>query len=262
MKSVVAGRHRLEYERHGAADAPTLVFLHEGLGCVAMWKGFPADVADATGCGALVYSRAGYGGSDPIELPRPTRYMHDEATGALPEILDALDVHSAILVGHSDGASIALIHAGTHATARVKALVLEAPHVFVEDISVTSIAESKRAYETTDLRARLERYHGKNTDVAFRGWNDVWLSDDFRAWNIEEYLPRITVPTLVVQGEDDAYGTLAQVESIERNSGGEVERAILPSCGHAPHRDRPKETLDAIVRFVATIATRSPRPPT
>jgi pimeloyl-ACP methyl ester carboxylesterase len=258
MKSVVAGGHRLEFEQWGSvtSGAPTLVFLHEGLGCVAMWRGFPAAVAEATGCRALVYSRAGYGGSDPIELPRPTRYMHDEAARALPELLDAIGVRSAILIGHSDGASIALIHAGSDASHRIEALVLEAPHVFVEDISVTSIAAAKRAYDTGDLRARLERYHGSNTDGAFRGWNDVWLSDDFRAWNIEEYLPRIRVPALVVQGEEDAYGTLAQIEAIQAKSGGPVERSILPSCGHSPHRDRPNETLDAIVRFVATIATR------
>ncbi len=248
-------RHSLEFEWLGPApaEAPTLVFLHEGLGCVAMWKGFPAAVAAATGCGALVYSRAGYGGSDAVELPRPTRYMHDEAFGALPEVLDATGVRDAILVGHSDGGSIALLYAGSGRAERVRALVLEAPHVFVEDVSVVSIAEAKRAYESGDLRARLLRYHGENTDGAFWGWNDVWLSDAFRAWNIEEALPRVRAPALVLQGEDDAYGTLAQVDAIVRQSGGRVERRILPACGHSPHRDRPEETLDAIVRFVASV---------
>ena len=218
-----------------------------------MWKGFPAAVAAATGCGALVYSRAGYGGSDAVELPRPTRYMHDEAFGALPDVLDATGVRDAILVGHSDGGSIALLYAGSGRAERVRALVLEAPHVFVEDVSVASIAEAKRAYEAGDLRARLLRYHGENTDVAFWGWNDVWLSDAFRAWNIEEALPQVRAPALVLQGEDDAYGTLAQVDAILRQSGGRVERRILPACGHSPHRDRPEETLDAIVRFVASV---------
>jgi pimeloyl-ACP methyl ester carboxylesterase len=261
MQRVVVGgspglaRHSLEFEWLGPApaEAPTLVFLHEGLGCVAMWKGFPAAVAAATGCGALVYSRAGYGGSDAVELPRPTRYMHDEAFGALPEVLDATGVRDAILVGHSDGGSIALLYAGSGRAERVRALVLEAPHVFVEDVSVVSIAEAKRAYESGDLRARLLRYHGENTDGAFWGWNDVWLSDAFRAWNIEEALPRVRAPALVLQGEDDAYGTLAQVDAIVRQSGGRVERRILPACGHSPHRDRPEETLDAIVRFVASV---------
>jgi pimeloyl-ACP methyl ester carboxylesterase len=255
MNSVVAGGHRLEFEWIGPKPSatPTLVFLHEGLGCVAMWKGFPAAVAAATGCGALVFSRAGYGGSDAIALPRPTRYMHDEATSVLPEILDATEVRDAILVGHSDGASIALIHAGSEAAARVRGLVLEAPHVFVEEASVSSITEAKKAYEAGSLRARLERYHGRNTDCAFRGWNDVWLSHDFRAWNIEEFLPRVRVPALVVQGEDDEYGTIAQVESIAAKSGGPVERAILAACGHSPHRDRPGETVAAIAAFVAKL---------
>ncbi len=215
---------------------------------------FPGAVAAATGCGALVYSRAGYGGSDAIELPRPTRYMHDEARGALPAIMDAYGRarrHSRRAC--CDGGSIALIYAGSERAERIRGLVLEAPHVFVEDVSVTSIADAKAAYETGDLRARLERYHGKNTDGAFRGWNDVWLSDAFRSWNIEEYLPRVRVPAVVVQGEDDAYGTMAQVESIAAKSGARVDRAILAKCGHSPHRDRPAETLDAIVRFVATL---------
>lgn len=251
--SIVAAGRRLECAWHGPPpdEAPTLVFLHEGLGSVSTWRDFPRDVAAATGCGALVYSRWGYGRSDAVTLPRPLRYMHDEGLVALPEVLAAATVRDAILVGHSDGASIAIVCAGSVA-ARVRALVLEAPHVFCEDVSVNSIAAAADAYRTTDLRARLARHHA-DVDGAFWGWNRAWLDPGFRAWNIEEYLPGVRVPALVIQGEDDEYGTIAQVEAIERGSGARVERLLLAKCGHAPHRDRRAETLDAIVRFVRDV---------
>lgn len=251
-----AGGHQLEYVWHGPppADAPTLVFLHEGLGCVSLWRDFPARVAEATGCGALVYSRAGYGESQEITLPRPVSFMHDEALITLPEVLIATGVREAVLVGHSDGGSIALIHAGSaKPEAQVRGLVLEAPHVFVENVSVESIARAAENYERGDLRRGLERYHGENVDCAFWGWNKVWLDPQFRSWNIEEYLPRIKTPVLVVQGEDDEYGTLRQVEAIERGCTGPVESVILPQCGHSPHRDQPERTLEAIVAFVKKI---------
>jgi len=244
---------RLEAEWHGPPPetAPTLVFLHEGLGCVAMWREFPAALAEATGLGALVVSRLGYGGSDPVSLPRPLSYMQHEGREVLPQVLDAAGVREAILVGHSDGGSIALVHAGTpRAHPRVLGLMLEAPHVFCEDLSVASIAEAREAYEHGDLRERLRKYHGDNVDCAFWGWNRAWLDPGFRAWNIEEYLPNIGVPVLVVQGEDDRYGTLAQVEAIERRCRSPVSRAILPKCGHSPHRDKPAETLAVMVGFV------------
>ncbi len=250
-----AGGHELEYVWHGPppADAPTLVFLHEGLGCVSMWRDFPQRVAEATGCGALVYSRAGYGESDRISLPRPVFFMHGEALITLPEVIDATGVREAVLVGHSDGGSIALIHAGSEKAQQVRGLVLEAPHVFVEDISVESIARAAQNYEHGDLRRGLMRYHGENVDCAFWGWNKVWLDPQFRLWNIEEYLPRITRPVLVIQGEDDEYGTLRQVEAIERGCRGDVESLILARCGHSPHRDQPERTLEAIVSFVKGI---------
>lgn len=250
-----AGGKRLEYARHGPPPerAPTLVFLHEGLGCVSLWRDFPARLAAATGCGALVYSRAGYGRSDSVPLPRPVRFMHDEGLRVLPEVLDAAGVRDAVLVGHSDGASIALVHAGSGAAGRVRALVLEAPHVFVEDVSVRSIAAIGEAYRGTDLRARLERHHGGNVDCAFHGWNGVWLDPEFRAWNIEEYLPRVAVPVLVVQGEADEYGTLAQVEAVRRGAAGPVQTVVLPGVGHSPHRDAPEVTLAAMARFVAPV---------
>jgi pimeloyl-ACP methyl ester carboxylesterase len=261
-----AGGHRLEYAWHGPPPgaAPTLVFLHEGLGSVSAWRDFPARVARETGWGALVYSRRGYGASDPVTLPRSLRYMHDEALATLAEVLERAGVREAVLVGHSDGGSIALVFAGSGlpaAAERLRGIVLEAPHVFVEDVSVTSIAAAAEAYRTTDLRERLARHHGANVDGAFWGWNRAWLDPAFRAWNLEEYLPRIRVPALVIQGRDDAYGTLAQVEAIERQSGGPVSRLVLPACGHAPHRDQPDATAAAIAAFVARIAPGVPSCP-
>ena len=247
--------HQLEYEWHGPGpdQAPTLVFLHEGLGCVAMGKGFPAQVAAATGYGALVYSRAGYGSSDPCELPRPVRFMHDEALNTLPQVLDAFDIRDAILIGHSDGGSIALIHAGGIRDARVKGLILLAPHVFVEDLGLDSIRRIRDDFRNGDLRQRLQRYHGKNTDTAFWGWNDVWLNSDFRSWNIEEYLPRISVPVLLIQGDDDQYGTRAQIEAIERGVVGPSQKLLLENCGHSPHLDQFEQTLAAINTFVRSL---------
>jgi pimeloyl-ACP methyl ester carboxylesterase len=250
-----ADGRRLEYSWHGPPPerAPTLVFLHEGLGCVGLWRDFPARLAAATGCGALVYSRAGYGRSDPVPLPRPVTFMHHEGLRVLPEVLRAAGVRDAVLVGHSDGASIALVHAGSGAADRVRALVLEAPHVFVEDVSVRSIARIGEAYRDTDLRAKLARHHGDNVDCAFGGWNGVWLDPEFRSWNIEEYLPRVAVPALVVQGEADEYGTLAQVDAVRRQSGGPVETLVLPGVGHSPHRDAPDATLAAMAAFVRRV---------
>lgn len=249
-----AGR-RLEYAWHGPGPerAPTLVFLHEGLGSVSTWRDFPARLAEATGCGALVYSRAGYGGSDPVELPRPLRFMHDEALLSLPEVLRAQGVRDAVLVGHSDGASIALIHAGGVKAALVRALVLEAPHVFCEDLSVRSIEAAAVSYLSGDLRRALERHHGSNVDVAFWGWNGAWLDPGFRSWNLEEYLPGIGVPVLLIQGQGDEYGTLRQLDAIERGCRGTVERIVLDDCGHAPHRDQPERTLAAMARFVRDV---------
>ncbi|HYM33678.1 MAG TPA: alpha/beta hydrolase [Candidatus Cybelea sp.] len=251
---VAAGR-RLEYAWLGPspAQSPTIVFLHEGLGSLGLWREFPGLLAERTGCGALIYSRAGYGNSDPVPLPRPITYMHDEALVVLPEVLARSGVRRFILFGHSDGASIALIYAGGTPAGDLLGLVLEAPHVFTEDISVRSIAAAAEAYRTTDLREKLRRWHGENTDVAFQGWNQAWLDPAFRAWNIEEYLAPIRVRSLVIQGEGDEYGTVAQVEAIQRQSGGSVAARVLPDCGHSPHRDRPAEVLDASSAFIAEL---------
>ncbi len=248
----VCGRS-IEYQRIEAASArrPTLVFLHEGLGSVAMWRDFPGRVARATGCDALVYSRYGYGRSEPLPGDRTVRYMHDEALVALPELLDRLAIARPILVGHSDGASIALIHAGG-AGRPVAGLVLMAPHVMVEDVSIASIAAAKVAYETTELRAKLGRYHD-DVDSAFRGWNRIWLDPEFRRWNIEEYLPRVSCPLLAIQGADDEYGTMEQLRRIARAVPG-AEFVALADCRHSPHRDQPDAVIAAVARFVDRLA--------
>jgi pimeloyl-ACP methyl ester carboxylesterase len=242
---------RLEYRWIGprSEDAPTIVFLHEGLGCLAMWRDFPDRMASATGCGVLVYSRRGYGASEPVRGPRSVRFMHDEALEVLPAVIEHFRLEEVILFGHSDGASIAVIYAGTR-LGPVRALVLEAPHVFVEPICVESIARIAEAYETTRLRERLARYHGGNTDSMFRTWTAVWLRPEFRLWNVEEYLPAIESPVLVVQGEDDEYGTLRQVEAVVTRVGGPAESLVLAHCRHSPHSERPDEVLEAASRFI------------
>ncbi len=260
MQFLSAGGHRLEYNHllPGGLPAaaverqPTLVFLHEGLGSVALWKNFPANVVAATGCPALVYSRFGYGKSDKLAQARKVDYMHREALDVLPEVLDQLGIEAPILIGHSDGASIALIHAGA-GKRPLRGVVAMAPHVFVEDITVQSIAEAKTTFQSTDLAERLGRYHDDVVST-FWGWNDIWLHPDFRRWNIEEYLAGIAVPVLLIQGEDDQYGTVAQVEAIARQVSGPVETVLLPDCAHSPHQSLQKDTtIAAIAGFVARL---------
>jgi pimeloyl-ACP methyl ester carboxylesterase len=247
----IAGR-QLECVRIAADRAgPTLVFLHEGLGSVSLWRDFSQLVADAVARPALIYSRAGYGRSTVLAAARAPRYMHDEALVTLPALLDALDIVEPILIGHSDGASIALIHAGAKVRP-VRALVAMAPHVFVEDLSIAGIEQARLAYESADLRARLGRHHA-DVDSTFRGWNDIWLSPAFRDWNIESFLPAIACPLLLIQGRNDEYGTLAQLDAIEREVPGRVERVELDDCGHSPHRDQPQATLAAIAAFVSAL---------
>ena len=246
----VAG-HRLEARFiDGPADRPVLLLLHEGLGSVSQWRDFPDLLAGVTGCAVLVYSRAGYGTSTPASLPRPLTYMHDEAINVLPHIVSQLSGRDHVLVGHSDGASIAAIYAGSKPLAGLKGLVLMAPHVFVEDISIDGIKTAREAWETTNLRERLQRHHGDNVDIAFLGWNDSWLNPGFRTWDITGFLPLIIAPVLAVQGRDDDYGTLAQVDAIERSCGGPVTKLVLDDCGHAPQKDQTAAVLDAICSFV------------
>jgi pimeloyl-ACP methyl ester carboxylesterase len=246
---------RLEFIRIPAAKLglPPLVFLHEGLGSVAMWRDFPAKVAEATGAEVIVYSRRGYGQSDKLAAANTVDYMHDEARQVLPRLLKQLGLERPVLIGHSDGGSIALIFAGSK-IAPLSGLILMAPHVFVEDITVASIAAAKVAYETTDLGKRLGRYHA-DADHSFWGWNDIWLLPAFRDWNVEEFVPRVECPILVIQGRDDEYGTPAQVDSIERLARAPCEIALLADCRHSPHRDQPARTLELIAGFVARVAT-------
>ena len=241
--------HRLEYEGTGGrgADAPVMVFLHEGLGSLAMWKDFPGRCAQAAGCAALVYSRYGYGKSDPLKEARRVDFMHDEALKALPELLDKLAIERPILFGHSDGASIALIHAGA-AGRLVRGVISVAAHLFVEDVAIRSIQAAKQIYETTDWREKLARYHS-HPDSAFWGWNDIWLRPEFRRWNIEEYVPQITCPILAIQGEDDEYGTTEQIDRLARLTVN-VEQLRLKNCRHSPHRDQPEAVIEATARFV------------
>jgi pimeloyl-ACP methyl ester carboxylesterase len=252
--SIRVGDTTLEVAWHGTpADGPVIVMLHEGLGCVAMWRDFPKRLYEKFGLPVLVYSRAGYGRSSPIELPRPLTYMQDEAGETLPRLLSAAGLEDVILFGHSDGASIALLFAGGPHTVRIRGLVLLAPHVFVEDISVLAIAQAREAFLHGELRARLERYHGRNTDSAFWGWNGAWLDPGFRAWNIEGVLPHVRVPSLAIQAADDPYGTLAQIEAIEHGSGGRVMRKLVGS-GHSPHRDNPEGVLSAVSELMLVLA--------
>jgi pimeloyl-ACP methyl ester carboxylesterase len=251
-KSATVDGKRLETLLYPAAGSkPTIVMLHEGLGSVAMWKDFPQSIADATGCGVLVYSRYGHGKSERLAERRPVDFMHHEAKVVLPELLRQFEIRQPILLGHSDGASIALIYAGT-CPEHVRGLVLEAPHVFVEDFGLRSTRAIRTLYESSDLPQRLGRYHD-HVDEMFRGWNDIWLDPRFRDWNIEEYLPPIVCPVLVIQGEDDEYGTVAHMETIQ-SQGPRSQTLILPRCGHSPHRDQRDLTLEAILKFVAAVS--------
>ena len=238
--------------REIAGAEPALVFLHEGLGSVGLWRTFPERLAAATGRRALLYSRAGHGFSDVPDAPRTPRFMHDEALEVLPAVLAEAGIEDPVLVGHSDGASIALIHAAAHP---VRALVLLAPHVFVEDLSVASIAEAREAFETTDLRERMARHH-RDAEATFRLWNDIWLAPEFRGWSIEDVLPRITAPVLLIQGEHDQYGTLAQVETVRDGVAAPAELVVL-DARHAPHLEAQEETLEVAAGFVSRVTGRA-----
>jgi len=238
----------LEYRRlAAAADGPTLVFLHEGLGSISQWRDFPARIVEETGLSAVVYARYGHGQSDVLQGAHAVDFMHREGLDTLPELLRALGIARPILIGHSDGASIALIYAGSgHA---LTGLVAMAPHVFVEDISIASIEAAKRAFETTDLAQKLARHH-RDAVKTFYGWNDVWLAPAFGSWNIESFLTAIECPLLAIQGHEDEYGSMAQVDAIARQVSGPVEVLRLGQCGHSPQRDQPERAAGAIVEFV------------
>jgi pimeloyl-ACP methyl ester carboxylesterase len=248
------GASELEYRMIGPApdDAPTIVMLHEGLGSVGLWGDFPDRLQAATAVGVLVYSRAGYGASTPVKLPRPLDYMHVEALDVLPKLLDQIGFRRGLLLGHSDGASIASIYAGGVQDHRIRGVAMIAPHFVVEDISVESIAGIKRTYETTDLRSKLTRWH-RDVDNAFYGWNAAWLDPKFRDWDISEYLAYIRVPVAILQGADDEYGTIRQIEIAQEECYCPVDVTIIPGAGHSPHREAPEATLNAISEFAGRI---------
>ncbi|MFQ5968014.1 MAG: alpha/beta fold hydrolase [Acidimicrobiia bacterium] len=248
--SLVVDGTRLEYRWIGEAPdaAITLVFLHHGLGSVSTWKNFPDRVVAENRIGGLVYSRAGYGRSDPIELPRPLTFMEDEARDVVGKVLDATGVQKAILIGHSDGASIAAVYAGGSGDLRVRGLVLMAPHFFTEEVTRAKGREITHDFEEGDLRERLARHH-EHVDIAFQGWADAWQDPGFKDWDITEYLDYIRVPILAIQGEDDGHGTLAHIDALDEIMA-PVEKLVLPDCGHSPYLEQPEATLEAITDFV------------
>lgn len=232
---------------HKNSTLEPIIFLHEGLGSISLWKNFPNKIHNLTKRDVVIYSRVGMGNSSALTKPRKTDYMHHEANYFLPEILNFLNIKTPILLGHSDGASIALIYSGSGNN--VKSLILEAPHVFVEDISIKGIKSAKKLWNKSDLKDKLSKYH-KDPYGAFNGWCNAWLSNDFYNWNIEEYVNNIYCPILLIQGKQDTYGTMKQLESIENNSNGIVQRYELENCGHSPHTQYPTEIAQKINKFL------------
>jgi pimeloyl-ACP methyl ester carboxylesterase len=251
---ITTGAFHLEYRMIGPApaDAPTIIMLHEGLGSAALWGDFPDRLQAATGLGVFVYSRAGYGASTKVELPRPLNYMSIEALDVLPDLLDKIGFRRGLLLGHSDGASIAAIYAGGADDHRVRGVVMIAPHFIVEGMGVAAIAETRRAYETADLKPKLARWHS-DVDNTFYGWSDAWLNPKFREWDISEYLAYVRVPVAIVQGADDQYGTIRQIEIAQQECYCPVDVTIIPGAGHSPHREAPDATLDTIAEFAKRI---------
>jgi len=254
MKHITIQGLRLEYRDYpaSAANRPTLMLLHEGLGSVGMWRHFPEKLAAHTACRVIVWSRAGYGGSEPYPEARTERYMHREGEEMLPALVAALGIEKPILIGHSDGGSIALIFAGAYPDVPVGVAVM-APHEFVEAVTLAGIREARVAWETTDLPKKLARYHHAQTERVFSDWNDTWLSPAYRDWNIEAYLPKIRCPVLAIQGEQDEYATMRQIEVIAENVSG-TQLVKLPQCGHSPHRDQEAAVLDALAAFVIRVS--------
>ncbi|MFV0246209.1 MAG: alpha/beta fold hydrolase [Qingshengfaniella sp.] len=246
----------LEWGAFGPAPSPlsgpVIVMLHEGLGCLALWRDFPRAIAQATGLPVFVYSRVGYGQSDPVDLPRPLDYMTREAVDVLPDVLDAVGAESYVLMGHSDGATIAAEYAGRVPDPRVRGLVLMAPHFFTEPGGLAEIARARTAFEQDGLKERMAKYH-RDPEGAFRGWNGAWLDPGFEAWNVADVIDYIRIPALVIQGVEDQYGTIVQVREVETRSYAPVDVALLPDCRHAPQFDQPEATLAAVSEFCARL---------
>ena len=252
--TIVAGGTELECASWGPApgSAPTLFLMHEGLGCVAMWRDFPSKLAEATGFGVFAYSRAGYGRSGPAVLPRPMDYMTREAVEVLPEVLNRAGFRRGVLMGHSDGATIAAVYAGSVPDMRVRGLCLMAPHFFVEKSTLSSIAAAKKDFESGDLRDKLAGFHD-DVDSAFRGWCDAWLDPGFESWDVGDAIDHWRVPALAIQGRQDRYGTLAQIEDIESRVYSPLETLVLDGCGHSPHIERPDAVIEGVGDFVGRL---------
>ncbi len=240
---------RLQPESAKASNRPVLLFLHEGLGSIDLWRDFPNRLVAATGCQALIYDRLGHGVSDSLREPRTVDYHRLEALEYLPEVLRQCDISKVVPIGHSDGGTIALLFAAHHPDL-VQGLATEAAHVFVEQASLQGIRQAVIAFETGGLKSRLEKYHRANTEGMFRAWSDTWLADDFRTWNIESELASIRCPVLVIQGEEDEYGTPAQVRAIADQVSGPSQTLMIPGCGHIPHLQAGEVVLEHLVRFI------------
>ncbi|PLX40182.1 MAG: alpha/beta hydrolase [Deltaproteobacteria bacterium] len=236
--------------KRGASSKVTILLLHEGLGCVSMWRDFPERLAEATGLEVFAYSRAGYGASDPCEVPRPLDYMEEAGLNEVPEVIKRAGIGEHILLGHSDGGTISLVYAGGTEAGGLLGVVTFAAHLFAEEEGLSSIRQARGNYLFGDLKEGLRKYHGENVDCAFWGWNLAWLHPDFKEWNVERFLQGVTVPLLAVQGYNDEYGTLAQIEAIINGAPVEVETLLLPECGHSPHKEKQEETLAAIQKFI------------
>ncbi|WP_135081871.1 alpha/beta hydrolase [Terasakiella sp. SH-1] len=230
--------------------SPTLVFLHEGLGCLELWKDFPEKLCEACGLNGFVYERVGFGKSSPLGLvPRPLDYLEREGRDVLPSVLTEAGIKNPFLIGHSDGGSIALVYAA-HYPHSLSGAITEAAHVFVEDVTLKGIRDAGELYFKADLKSKLERYHGDNTDKAFRGWYETWLTPAFAHWNMENLLPNIECPLLVIQGIEDEYGTQKQVQSIVENSSGAATPLMVPDCAHIPHHQSQETVLKAMADFI------------
>ncbi len=247
--TLTSGKIEIQWHGKNKADRPVLIFLHEGLGCARMWKDFPKKLSLATKCPALVFSRYGYGLSDPSPLPWKINFMHKQALCILPEIIKKTGIKTYILVGHSDGGSIGIIFSGSNSAKGLQGIITLAAHVFCEQETIESIQQAKISYDQYDLKQRLKKYHGKNTENAFRGWNDVWLAPGFINWNIEKYLSRIDRPMLAIQGKKDQYGSSKQIRSIQRRVK-QVKTHLIDDCKHSPHFEQQEKVLNIMAEFV------------
>lgn len=248
--TVFAGQQQLEYAHwQSTVTDTTLVLLHEGLGCVELWRDFPAELASATGCNVLAYSRAGYGSSTHDGLPQALDYLTTEATNVLPTVLSTIDKTDVVLIGHSDGATIAAIYAGMYRDERLRAIVTMAPHFFTEPLGLEAIASTKNAFDSGDLKKRLAKYH-QDAEHTFRGWNNRWLHPGFKRWNVSDVIDGIRVPVLAIQGLDDPYGTLAQIQIIEQRCHSQLDTFLIENCGHAPFLEHMQLVIGRIKHFL------------